>query len=128
MNIDHVKKHYPNSKIENFKVQGMNINEFLEKYVGNKLDYLSIDLEGIDYDILMNLNLKKMMAKKDSIVNDLNKGIEFLLKKNKVSWVTGKATIKSPSEVEVVVEDAKNVLLKTSKILIASFPDAGTSM
>ena len=68
----------------------------------------------------VNLNLKKMMAKKDSIVSDLTKGIEFLLKKNKVSWVTGKATIKSPSEVEVMVGDAKNILLKTSKILIAT--------
>ena len=68
----------------------------------------------------VSLNLKKMMAKKDSIVSELTKGIEFLLKKNKVTWVTGKAKIKSQSEVEVISEGAKNVLLKTSKILIAT--------
>ena len=65
------------------------------------------------------LNLKKMMAKKDSIVSELTKGIEFLLKKNKVTWVTGKAKIKSSSEVEVISEGA-NKVLKTSKILIAT--------
>ena len=82
--------------------------------VSNNLSEYGIETSGV------NLNLKKMMAKKDSIVSDLTKGIELLLKKNKVSWVTGKATIKSPSEVDVMVEDAKNVLLKTSKILIAT--------
>ena len=82
--------------------------------VSSNLSEYGIETSGV------NLNLKKMMAKKDSIVSDLTKGIEFLLKKNKVSWVTGKATIKSPSEVEVMVGDAKNILLKTSKILIAT--------
>ena len=84
----------------------------------NNLSEYGIETSGV------NLNLKKMMAKKDSIVSDLTKGIEFLLKKNKVSWVTGKATIKSPSQVEVMVEDAKNVLLETSKILIATGSDS----
>ena len=86
--------------------------------VSNNLSEYGIETSGVS------LNLKKMMAKKDSIVSDLTKGIEFLLKKNKVRWVTGKATIKSPSQVEVMVEDAKNVLLETSKILIATGSDS----
>ena len=43
----------------------------------NNLSEYGIETSGV------NLNLKKMMAKKDSIVSDLTKGIEFLLKKNK---------------------------------------------
>ena len=27
--------------------------------MGNKIDYLSIDLEGIDYDVLMNIDLSR---------------------------------------------------------------------
>jgi len=56
----HVKKHYPNSKIKSFKIKSISINNFLEKYIcNNDIDYLSIDLEGIDYEILMSINLKK---------------------------------------------------------------------
>ena len=52
IDINHVKKHYPNSVIESFKVKGWNINEFFSKYVGEKIDYLSIDLEGIDLSLI----------------------------------------------------------------------------
>ena len=41
----------------------------------NSLSKYGIEISG------MNLNLKKMMANKDSIVSELTKGIEFLLKK-----------------------------------------------
>lgn len=67
MKIEHLKKHYPNSEIKNFKIQGLNINVFFEKFVGEKIDYLSIDLEGIDYQILMNINLSKINIQNISI-------------------------------------------------------------
>jgi len=67
MEIDHVKKHYPNSVIESFKIEALNINEFIKKYVGNKIDYLSIDLEGIDYNILMKIDLLKINIENISI-------------------------------------------------------------
>ena len=52
---------------------------------------LGIEIEKI------NLNLKKMMQNKDQAVNTLTKGIEFLFKKNKVTYFKGTASFKSPN-------------------------------
>ena len=41
------------------------------------------------------LNLLKMMKVKEKSVTDLTKGIEFLFKKNKITYIRGKASIKS---------------------------------
>ena len=67
MDINHVQKHYPNSTINSFKVKALNVNEFINSYVGNRIDYLSIDLEGIDYSILMKIDLSKVAIENISI-------------------------------------------------------------
>ena len=59
-NINHVKHYFPNSKIRNKIVKSININLFLTKYVKEKkIDYFSLDVEGMDYQIMMKLDLKK---------------------------------------------------------------------
>jgi dihydrolipoamide dehydrogenase len=68
----------------------------------------------------VSLNLKKMLANKDKVVEDLTKGIEFLFKKNKVDWVQGTASVKSASEVVVKPESGKATTLKTERVLIAT--------
>jgi dihydrolipoamide dehydrogenase len=65
------------------------------------------------------LDLKTMLGNKNKIVLDLTKGIEGLFKKNKVTYVKGKGSIKSATEVLV---DGKESL-KTKKILIATGSD-----
>lgn len=65
------------------------------------------------------LDLKTMLARKDKVVFDLTKGIEGLFKKNKVTYIKGKGSIKSSGE---VVVDGKQSL-KTKKILIATGSD-----
>ena len=66
--INHLKKHYPNSIIKEFSISAISINDFLETKVKSKLiDYLSIDLEGMDYESLMSINLKKFFIKNISI-------------------------------------------------------------
>tara|TARA_B100001175_G_scaffold314027_1_gene322626 strand:- start:705 stop:1478 length:774 start_codon:yes stop_codon:yes gene_type:complete len=66
--IDHIKKHYPNSIIKKFEVQSLTINEFFEKKVQKKdIDYLSIDLEGVDYDTLMSIDLTRFRIKNISV-------------------------------------------------------------
>ena len=66
--IEHLKKHYPNSIIKNFEIISLSINEFFrEKVKENIIDYLSIDLEGIDFDALMSINMKKFNIKNISI-------------------------------------------------------------
>jgi dihydrolipoamide dehydrogenase len=66
------------------------------------------------------LNLKKMLANKDKVVGDLTKGIAFLLKKNKIDWVVGVATVKSAGEVVVKAASCPAITLKARRILIAT--------
>lgn len=65
------------------------------------------------------LDLKTMLARKDKVVLDLTKGIEGLFKKNKVTYVQGRGSIKSATE---VVVDGKEILT-TKRILIATGSD-----
>ena len=66
--VEHIKKHYPNSIIKKFEIISLSINEFFkEKINENIIDYLSIDLEGIDFDALMSINMKKFDIKNISI-------------------------------------------------------------
>jgi dihydrolipoamide dehydrogenase len=64
------------------------------------------------------LDLDKMLARKDDVVDGLTKGIAFLFKKNKIDQITGSARITAPDTVEV--SDPVSVTLKTQKILIAT--------
>ena len=61
------------------------------------------------------LDLGAMMARKDKVVADLTKGIEFLLKKNKVTRIVGRGEIKDANTVSVGKETfkAKNILIAT---------------
>ena len=65
---NHLKKHYPNSQIKKFSVSTITINDFLKKKVKSKIiDCLSIDLEGIDYESLMSIDIKKKIIKNISV-------------------------------------------------------------
>jgi dihydrolipoamide dehydrogenase len=69
------------------------------------------------------LDLKKMMAFKQEGVDGNVKGVEFLLKKNKVDAFRGIARIAAPGQVEVRGEDGSNQLLETRNIVIATGSD-----
>jgi dihydrolipoamide dehydrogenase len=45
------------------------------------------------------LDLAAMMARKDKVVRELTRGIEFLFRKNKVDWLKGRARIAAPGRV-----------------------------
>jgi dihydrolipoamide dehydrogenase len=57
----------------------------------------------------------KMQAYKDDVVSGNTKGIEFLFKKNKVTWIKGWATIPAPGQVKVGddVHTSKNIVIAT---------------
>jgi len=65
------------------------------------------------------LNLKKMMLNKDKAVQVLTKGVEFLLKKNKVSYIKGKGILFSQNDV-VVYQNEKKTSFKSKNIVIAT--------
>jgi len=58
-----VKKHFPNGKIEKKSVDCLKISDFFLQNQIKKIDYLSIDIEGMDYPVLINLDLKQFNIK-----------------------------------------------------------------
>jgi len=74
--------------------------------------------QGIEFTGLK-LNLDKMMASKNKSVQALTKGIEFLFKKNKVTYLKGKGVLFSENDV-VVYEGEKKTSYKSKNIVIAT--------
>ena len=66
------------------------------------------------------LNLSKMMKSKDKAVTILTKGVEFLLKKNKVTYFKGTGSFKSKNEVSIKDEKNKETMISSEKIIIAT--------
>jgi dihydrolipoamide dehydrogenase len=69
------------------------------------------------------LDLKGMMAFKDAGVDGNVKGVDFLLKKNKIDAFHGTARIAAPGTVEVAGEDGKVQTLEAKSIVIATGSD-----
>ena len=69
------------------------------------------------------LNYPKVVERKNGIVNKHSKGVEFLMKKNKVEVIPGFATIKGPGKVEVKSATGTKTL-ETKNILIATGSEA----
>jgi len=69
----------------------------------------------------VDLDLATMLARKDKVVADLTKGIEFLFKKNKVDYVVGTARIVDAGTVAVDAGKGKPaVTLKADSIVVAT--------
>ena len=66
------------------------------------------------------LNLEKMMKSKDKAVTVLTKGVEFLLKKNKVSYIKGTGSFKNNNEISILDEKGTETLIHSEKTIIAT--------
>src|SRR5690606_10479761 len=57
----------------------------------------------------------RMLAYKDEVIGQNTKGIEFLFKKNKITWLKGWGSIPEPGRVKVgdEVHGAKNIVIAT---------------
>ena len=76
------------------------------------------------------LNLPKMMQNKDKAVNILTKGVEFLFKKNKVTYLKGKGSFQNSSKILIKDKynntktiEGKNIIISTGSEA-ASLPGA----
>ncbi len=78
-----------------------------------------IEIEGVK------LNIEKMMSNKNKSIQVLTKGVEFLFKKNKVTYIKGKGVLFSKNDV-VVYEDNKKTNYKTKNIVIATGSDVAS--
>ena len=74
--------------------------------------------QGIEIDGVK-LNIEKMMSNKNKSVQVLTKGVEFLFKKNKVTYIKGKGVLFSKNDI-VVYENNKKNSYKAKNIVIAT--------
>lgn len=80
-----------------------------------EFEHHGIDVSGLK------LNLKNMLGRKEKVVDDLTKGIEFLMKKNKIDYVVGFGEITEPGKVSVSSgAGKKKQALETENIMIAT--------
>ena len=86
-----------------------------EMYYKTQKDYNNLGIEVSN----VKLNLNKIMANKNKSVQVLTKGVEFLFKKNKVSYIKGKGVLFSKNDV-VVYENGKKTSYKSKNIVIAT--------
>ncbi len=68
----------------------------------------------------VSLDLPAMMGHKDKTVSELTKGIEFLFKKNKVTYIAGTAKLAGQGQVEVRLNEGGAQVLSAAHIVIAT--------
>ena len=68
----------------------------------------------------LKLDLKKMVARKASVVEQNVKGIDYLMKKNKIDVHHGHGSIASKNEVTVTADNGDKTTIETDKIIIAT--------
>ncbi|MFM8820100.1 MAG: dihydrolipoyl dehydrogenase [Phenylobacterium sp.] len=78
------------------------------------------EFEHLGIEVAPRLNLGRMMAQKDESVSALTKGVDFLMKKNKVERILGKGRLAGSGRVEVDGADGKTVTLEARNIVIAT--------
>jgi dihydrolipoamide dehydrogenase len=66
------------------------------------------------------LDLKLMMGHKDSVVDDTIKGVDYLMKKNKIERLIGTGSISAPGSVTVTDNKGKSNTITTKNIVIAT--------
>ena len=75
--------------------------------------------QGIEIDGIK-LNIEKMMSNKNKSIQVLTKGVEFLFKKNKVTYFKGKGVLFSKNDIVVYENNNKRTNIKSKNIVIAT--------
>ncbi len=106
-------------------------NAELYHTVTHRAEEFGLKFEGVSYD------WSKVIGRSRGVSDKLNKGIEFLFKKNKVDYLKGTASIPAAGKVEVTAADGKKETYDAANILIATgaksrdmpgFPFNGTTV
>lgn len=74
----------------------------------------------------LSLDISKMMKHKTKTVQGLTKGIEFLFKKNKVTYIKGHGSFNNKNEINVTTSDGSKSQIKGKHIIIATGSSVST--
>jgi dihydrolipoamide dehydrogenase len=74
---------------------------------------------GFDFDGLR-LDLAQMLKRKDEVVGANTRGVEFLFKKNKVTWARGRGTLLPHNRVDVTAADGAVTSYQARHVIIAT--------
>ena len=95
--LNFLKKNFlfKNIDFKERKIKTENINTILKKYKFNRVDFLNIDLEGLEYDVIKSINFKKFEIKlicieildHNKISKNKSKKIHQILKKNNFKYL-----------------------------------------
>ncbi|HEX7981420.1 MAG TPA: dihydrolipoyl dehydrogenase [Gemmatimonadaceae bacterium] len=66
------------------------------------------------------IDLARMMKRKDDVVAQNTKGVEFLFRKNKVTWAKGRGTLRAGNLVDVAGNDGSSTTYEAQHVIIAT--------
>jgi dihydrolipoamide dehydrogenase len=89
-------------------------SSYLYEHTKSGLTAQGIKVGGVELD------LPTMLVRKDKVVTDLTKGIEFLFKKHKITWLKGAGRLAGGGKVAVTAEGGKNDTYAAKNIIIAT--------
>lgn len=89
----------------------------LYEEAGHGFEKFGITVKGLSVDI------KAMMASKDKTVGELTGGIEYLFKKNKITWIKGAASFTGKHALEVKLNDGGKQKVEAKNFIIATGSD-----
>ncbi len=75
---------------------------------------------GIEIPGEVKVNLEKMIGRKQAVVDQTTKGIEFLMNKNKIDVYQGLGSFKDATHVNILKEDGKTETIAAKNIIIAT--------
>ena len=96
-------------------IPSKNLLNISEKYQSAK-NFSKIGIETGE----IKLNLEKMMKNKDKAVTVLTKGVEFLFKKNKVTYFKGIGSFKSVNKISILGDQKKEIIIETEKTVVST--------
>jgi dihydrolipoamide dehydrogenase len=68
----------------------------------------------------LKIDVATMLKRKEDVVGQNTKGLEFLFRKNKITWAKGRGTLKKGNVVEVAGADGKTVSYQAKNVIIAT--------
>jgi dihydrolipoamide dehydrogenase len=89
-------------------------NAELYHTIAHRAEEFGLKVEGLSYD------WSKVIGRSRKVSDQLNKGIEFLFKKNKVDYLRGTGNITGTGKVEVTDAEGKVTAYEADKILVAT--------